>query len=522
MIEALRQIGEPLCVLDLDGRPALGLGGETCLGNGGVSPGNDAVPVRGYAPACRLEDLGDPSFCADHRIRYPYLAGSMANGISSVEMVAAMGQAGLAGFFGAAGLTVAEVSAAIDRISRALVDLPFGFNLIHSPAQPDLESELVDLYLRRGIRLVEAAAFIRLTLPVVRYRLQGIHRNSSGKVVAPNRIIAKVSRVEVASRFFSPPPEEFVRELVERGELDEEQAGMAEEIPMAQDLTAEADSAGHTDNRSLVDLLPTLISLRDRIQSRYGFNDPLRVGAAGGISTPAAAAAAFSMGAAYVMIGSVNQSCVEAGTSAPVRELLAQAGQADVAMAPAADMFEMGVKVQVLKRGTMFAMRSARLYEAYRAYGGIEDIPSAERAKMEKEIFRMSFDEVWDETRSYFLRHDPGQVSAAEGDRRHRMALVFRWYLGRASQWANAGDPSRRVDYQIWCGPAMGAFNEWVQGSFLAETSSRRVSTVAINILFGAAVQQRLTILRSQGAAPPRDASRIEPLEPEQIKEYLP
>ncbi len=26
-------------------------------------------------------------------------------------------------------------------------------------------------------------------------------------------------------------------------------------------------------------------------------------------------------------------------------------------MAPAADMFEMGVKVQVLKRGTLFAMR---------------------------------------------------------------------------------------------------------------------------------------------------------------------
>ncbi len=38
-----------------------------------------------------------------------------------------------------------------------------------------------------------------------------------------------------------------------------------------------------------------------------------RIGAAGGISTPWAAAAALAMGAAYLVTGSVNQSCVEAG-----------------------------------------------------------------------------------------------------------------------------------------------------------------------------------------------------------------
>src|ERR1019366_8424775 len=53
----------------------------------------------------------------------------------------------------------------------------------------------------------------------------------------------------------------------------------------------------------------------------------------------------------------------ESGASEGVRRLLAQAEQADTAMAPAADMFEMGVKVQVLKRGTMFPMRAAKLYE---------------------------------------------------------------------------------------------------------------------------------------------------------------
>ena len=59
------------------------------------------------------------------------------------------------------------------------------------------------------------------------------------------------------------------------------------------------------------------------------------------------------MGAAYILTGSVNQSSVEAGTSETVRHMLADAGQADVTMAPAADMFDIGVKIQVLKRGTM-------------------------------------------------------------------------------------------------------------------------------------------------------------------------
>ena len=62
-----------------------------------------------------------------------------------------------------------------------------------------------------------------------------------------------------------------------------------------------------------------------------------------------------------------------------MRQMLAEAEQADVTMCPCADMFEMGVKVQVLKRGTMFAMRGAKLYELYRAYPSLEALPATER-----------------------------------------------------------------------------------------------------------------------------------------------
>src|SRR4029078_10775816 len=117
------------------------------------------------------------------------------------------------------------------------------------------------------------------TLPVVRYRVAGIRRGSDGQVVAPNHVIAKVSRVEVATKFFSPPPEKLLRELVTRGDITAEQAELARQIPVAQDVTAEADSGGHTDNRPLVALVPTLLALRDRMHAAHGDTMALRGGA---------------------------------------------------------------------------------------------------------------------------------------------------------------------------------------------------------------------------------------------------
>ena len=472
-------------------------------------------------PALKPENLGDASFRRDHRLRYAYVAGAMANGIASTRLVGEMAGAGMLSFFGAAGLDLARIESAIDELARTCPGMPYGFNLIHSPNEPDLEADLVSLYLRRGIRLVEASAYLRLTLPVVRYRVNGITRDAEGRIVTPNRIIAKVSRVEVATQFFSPPPQELLNQLVRAGEITPEQAVLAASIPMAQDLTAEADSGGHTDNRPLVTLLPTLLALRDRMQGQFGYQQPLRVGAAGGLSTPAGLAAAFAMGAAYVLTGTVNQACVESGSSDTVRRMLAQAEQADIAMAPAADMFEMGVRVQVLKRGTMFPMRAAKLYDLYRAYPGLEALPEADKAFIEKQLLRATLEDSWRGTREYFLARDPGQVERAERDPKHRMALVFRSYLGLSSRWANAGEPSRMMDYQVWCGPAMGAFNEWTRGTFLEKPENRRAVVVAQNLIYGAAMQLRQQYLRAQGVHLPAGAAAAHPLEPDALREVL-
>jgi PfaD family protein len=510
----LRDLGRP-CYVVRDGS-RLGITGEghaIALGPGaaGAAVSSGTAPCLAEVPPIACERLGDPSFGAFHGVRWAYAAGAMANGIASEGLVIALGREGLLSAFGAAGLLPRRVEEAIVRLQQALPQGPYAFNLIHSPSEDALERAAVELYLAHRVTTVEASAFLELTPHLVRYRVAGLRRGADGEIACAHRVIAKVSRPEVAARFLGPPPAPLLRQLVAAGHVTEQQAAMAARVPMCDDLTVEADSGGHTDNRPLVCLLPAMIELRDRMQEEHGFAVPVRVGAAGGISTPAAALAAFAMGAAYVVTGSVNQSCVEAGASAQTKTLLAQAGPADVAMAPAADMFELGVRVQVLKRGTLFPMRAQRLYDLYRTSAGIEEIPTPERERLERQVFRRSLDDVWRDTLAFFSERDPAQLARAAGNPKRRMALIFRWYLGLSSRWSNDGEPGREVDYQIWCGPSMGAFNEWVRGTYLERPEARRVVDVATHIMRGAAFLARVQALSIQGVQLPARLRRYRP-----------
>ncbi len=508
---ALLDLARPIFVVRHPDGPAVSRDGAAQIGDA-ARAGDGARPLLAYVPPLPPDRLGDAGFKARYGLRFAYIAGEMANGITSVEMVREAGRAGMIGFFGAAGLLPGEVETALLRLQSENPAVPFGVNLIHSPGNIELEAALVEIFLRRGVRLASASAFVDLTWPLVYYRVKGVHRDARGRVVCPNRLAGKASRVEVARRFLSPPPEKILTQLRGRGLITAEEASLAALLPMVDDLTAEADSGGHTDNRSAITLLPAFRALRDETAAAQGVAAPPSVGLGGGIATPDAAAAAFAMGAAYILTGSINQACVEAGTSLAVRTMLAEAGQADVTMAPAADMFEMGVKVQVLKRGTMFPHRAAKLYELYTAHERFEQVPARQREIVERDLLRCRFEEEWEHTREFFRERDPKQIERAEKDPKHKMALVFRSYLGRSSTWATAGEPSRRLDYQIWCGPAMGAFNQWTKGGFLEKPENRRTVTVALNLLFGAAVATRAAWLRAQGVDLPRGAGSTTPL----------
>jgi len=101
-----------------------------------------------------------------------------------------------------------------------------------------------------------------MSLAVVRYRVAGIHRVADGTIVTPNHVFAKVSRVEVAEKFLAPPPDAMLVALVEQGHITAAQAELARQVPVAAELTVEADSGGHTDNRPALTLLPAKVSAR--------------------------------------------------------------------------------------------------------------------------------------------------------------------------------------------------------------------------------------------------------------------
>lgn len=486
----LNRLEQPVYVVLHEGRA-----GVTNTGSAGLG----GLPLIASAQPLTPDALGDPTFRADHRVRLAYACGAMANAIASADLVIAMGRAGLLSAFGAAGVVGPRLEAAIQQVQAALGDAPYAFNLIHSPSEEAMERRAVELFLQYGVKTIEASAFLDLTINVVRYRAAGLGADAQGNPIIGNRIIAKVSRREVAQKFMEPAPERLLTPLVEAGLITAEQAQLAQRVPVADDVTVEADSGGHTDNRPLVVILPSIISLRDELQAKHQFAVPVRVGAAGGIGTPSAALAAFMMGAAYVVTGSINQSCIEAGASDHTKKLLSQADMADVMMAPAADMFEMGVKVQLLKRGTMFPMRAQRLYELYREYDSVEAIPADERDKLEKQILKRPMDDIWRDTVAYFTERDPDQIRRAEDNPKRRMALIFRWYLGLSSRWSNTGEKGRELDYQIWCGPSMGAFNAWAKGSYLEDPARRSVPDVAEQIMRGAAYLYRVQQLKLQG-----------------------
>ncbi|MFE6637075.1 ACP S-malonyltransferase [Streptomyces tendae] len=456
-------------------------------------------PAAGGPIGAAPERLGSAAFRADYGVRYAYLAGSMYKGIASTELVARMARAGLLGYFGTGGLRTERIEAAIATLRAELgPDGGFGMNLLHALHDPPLEEATVRLFLRHRVRFVEASGFTQPTRALVLYRLSGAHRDGTGRAVAPNRLLAKVSRPEVATAFMEPAPEALVRGLLAEGLLTAAEAEAGRALPLAGEVCAEADSAGHTDAAVAYTLMPATTGLRDRIVAERGYPDGIRVGAAGGLGAPESLAAAFVLGADFVVTGSVNQCTPQAGTSDAVKDLLAQADVQDTGYAPAGDMFEIGARVQVLRRGTLFAARANKLYQAYRQYDGLEAIDDKLRRTIEDGWFHRELEQVWKETREYYLRAGrPQEVERAEQDPRHRMALVFRWYFVHSTRMAMRGDPAERVNYQIHTGPAIGAFNRFAAGTALADWRNRHVDAVAEALMAGAArvLQDRFSSL---------------------------
>lgn len=438
---------------------------------------------RGFA-LITVEKLGSEAFRRDYGVKGAYVAGAMVKGIASVALVTRMAKAGYLSFYGAGGMRFDEVAAAIGAIQEALGDgEPYGVNLLSSVARPEDEMRMVALLLGAGVRNVEASAYLQITPALARFRLTGLDTDGRGKVTARNRIVAKISRPEVAELFLKPVPRAMVDRLVAEGHLSAREAALSEGVALASDICVEADSGGHTDMGVTSVLLPAIVRLRDRLQEAHGFATPVRVGAGGGIGSPESAASAFLLGADFIVTGSINQCTVEAGTSAPVKDMLQAAGVQDTAYAPAGDMFEVGAQIQVLKKGVFFPARANKLYDLWRMHGSLEALDGAVRQEIQDKYFQRSFAEVYRETRDHYEAEAPAEIARAERNPKAMMALVFRWYFVHTMRLALEGDRARRVDYQVHTGPALGAFNQWVTGTALEDWRGRHVDLIGDRLM---------------------------------------
>ncbi|WP_306856112.1 MULTISPECIES: ACP S-malonyltransferase [unclassified Streptomyces] len=425
-----------------------------------AAPPPAAAPTVATVAAQLLsaDSLGAATFRERYGLRRSYLIGSMYGGVSGETLLRSAAKAGLLGFLGVGGLPLDEV----DRQLRTLCsDLglggAFGVNLLYRHGAPEAEAALVDLLLSHGVELVEASGFPMITEDLVRFRLKG------------GRILAKVSRTDTAAEFLAPPPQSVVSRLLAAGAVTPQEAEAARYRPMADDLCVEGNGGWLHGTAEPLTVLPQVLRLRDA--TALPGQPPVHVGCAGGIGSPEAAAAAFVLGADFVLTGSVNQCSVEAATSDPVKDLLQEAREYDVALAPWGEQFEHGVQASYLKLGQFFPARAARLYDLWHRHNSFAEIDQTTRTQVLER----------------YLGGERPPLVAAGRDPKADMAALFREYFARGLRLAVTGDRASAVDHLIHCGPAMGAFNHAVAGTELRLWRNRTVESISDTLMEGAA-----------------------------------
>lgn len=457
--------------------------------NNSVLDNMNVEKVTNASAIIQPENLGSPAFRKSFGLKYAYYSGAMYRGIASKELVVRMGRAGLMGFLGTAAMSLDEIEKNIDFIQQALSDgQAYGMNLLCHLDKPDIEMAHVELFLRKGIHCIEAAAFMQMTKSLVLYHVAGLSRADNGEILIKNKIIAKISRPETATAFMSPAPESIVNKLLSENKITKLQAELSKQVPMSGDVCVEADSGGHTDQGIALVLLPAIKIVRDDMQKQYAYPNTIRVGLAGGIGTPEAIAAAFIMGADFVCTGSINQCTVESGMSDTVKGLLQEVNVQDTEYAPAGDMFKIGARVQVLKKGTFFPARANKLFMLYNHYNSLDEIPEKIQSQIQEKYFKRSFADIFAEMQKHLIETNrKEEAERAKLDGKYKMELVFCWYFHYTMLLSFVGDPASQVDFQIHCGPAMGAFNQWVKGTLLEKWQNRHVDDIAEKLMCAAA-----------------------------------
>lgn len=427
------------------------------------------------------QSLGSGAFRARYRLRLAYLAGS-SRGAGSVETALRLAGAGLMGVLGGSGLSPEQVAARLLETRRQLPSgAPLALALLHSPENPELEMALALTATENEVDVLEVSGFLQPRLSLLMFRFAGCAERGE-----PRLVLARVARPDVASELVAPPSSHLLEMGLREGLLSPEDARVAVHWPLVSELCADPEGGGLTGSSSWAVLLPCLKAEATRARQRHGFSGEIFVGACGGMGSPEALAAAFFLGADFVMTTGINSCTPQSPLCPEARDLLAKVGVGDTTYAPAWETFELGGRMEVVRRGTLFAARAHKLQDIYRRGESLEALSESDRKWLEKHLLRTSIAEAWSRVQNELASVLPQALAAAADSPRLRLSLLCKWYLWSSLRAAH-GSATPSSDFAIPCDSEMGALNEWLKGTPLQPWSERHVDVLAQRLMTAAA-----------------------------------
>jgi nitronate monooxygenase len=251
---------------------------------------------------------------------HPIVQAPMAGGPSTVDLAAAVSNAGALGFVAAGYLTPAALREQIDA-TRRLTPRPFGVNLF-SPSGAPAEPGEIQEFARRLAPLARSAG-VELGEP----RFDDDHYAAKLEVVL-------ATRPAVVSFTFGCPAATTVRSLHDAGievwvtVTDVDEATAAAEVGADAVVAQGSESGGHRGSFVDDDTEPRpLLGLVEDLTAAYaGRNDAPGVVGTGGIMSGEEIGSTLAAGAIAAQLGTAFLLCPEAGTNAALRRAVASAG----------------------------------------------------------------------------------------------------------------------------------------------------------------------------------------------------
>lgn len=499
----LRDLKRPLTFVEQDERVGL-LCGPHGLAAAESVPG---ASIRLKLPAASGRDLGNPEFRKRFAVDWAMTAAPMERGLTRVEFSAALARSGFLAVHAIDFHDEAQIREELDALRAGAQGRSFAVGMRYHPHHEGEDERRFDLLREMDVDTAYVAGYVRATRAMLAYRYASLKEKVEGEGLRPRKLVVRVSHVELARHFAQPAPSDLLDELRTRELLSEEERALAEGLPMADAIVVEGDLLRSGTRRDLGTLLPAVATvLRD------GDASSVLLGAAGDLASPEALEGAFAMGADFVVVGDPFQLTLEAGGAPDRKALLARLQTADVTTVPSYEYLEADWRVHVARFGSPFAARATRLERILRDHDEGRPLDEKDRSFLERQLFGGPLDDCFERARPFFEERWPELLRRADDDGKLRLPLLARKYLWDSQSWGNEGNPEHKLDWQLRCGPGMGAFNLWRADSPLAELEKLDAATLARSLMNGAAVVARLASVGAAGLGVPQNLRPLPPL----------